>query len=96
MLPFKHNRIMLKSNPLKVFQQDQEESELNKYFNANYINSNVLSSGPAFIASQSPNFHSISHFWQMVWEDNVKLIVMLCPLETGDREESVNYWTVES
>ena len=32
----------------------------------------------------------------MVWEDNVKLIVMLCPLETGDREESINYWTVES
>ena len=62
-LPFKHNRIKLQENPIIEDEEETDEYELNRYFNANYINSNVYSCGPAFIASQSPNTHSISNFW---------------------------------
>ena len=82
----------MKENPLIEDNEDIEEYDVNRYFNANFINSNVYSCGPAFIASQSPNSYSISSFWQMVWESNVKLITMLCPLGTEEKEESIEYW----
>ena len=28
----------------------------------------------------------------MVWDDSVKMIVMLCPLAGADKEESNAYW----
>lgn len=28
----------------------------------------------------------------MIWENNVKLITMLCPLGTEEKEESTEYW----
>ena len=33
----------------------------------------------AFIATQAPVEYTIEKFWQMVWENKCKLIVMLCP-----------------
>jgi len=50
-LPFKHNRVILNENPLLDQEEDLDEKELNRYFNANYINSNVYPNGPAFIAA---------------------------------------------
>ena len=35
---------------------------------------------------------SIANFWQMVWDSNTKMIVMLCPLVGKDKEESNAYW----
>lgn len=95
-LPFKHSRVKLKENPKLGKVEDSEEYELNRYCSANYINSNVYSTGPAFIASQSPKNETVSHFWQMVWENEIKLITMLCPLSSGEKEESVEYWKISA
>ena len=30
----------------------------------------------------------------MVWENNIKLITMLCPLGSEEKEESLEYWKI--
>lgn len=34
----------------------------------------------AFIATQAPVESTVEKFWQMVWENNTRLIIMLCPI----------------
>ncbi len=40
-LTFKHNRVELKNTPFFLSEEDLEENELEKYYNASEINSNV-------------------------------------------------------
>jgi len=36
---------------------------------------------------------SFANFWQMVWENDIHLIVMLCPIKgLLGAEESCRYW----
>ena len=44
------------------------------YINANYVPGY---SGVRFICAQGPLPHTAKHFWQMVWEQNASLIVMV-------------------
>lgn len=47
----------------------------------------------SLIASQGPVEKSIIKFWQMIWENKVGLIAMLCPLiGPKEKEECTNYW----
>jgi len=70
--------------------------ELNFYVNANYINTFVRGSGEkVFIATQAPIDYTLERFWQMIWEQNCKMIIMLCPLIGPKKEESINYWVAE-
>jgi len=75
------------------------DERLLTYFNASYINSLVrldpTTASKPFIASMSPSQHSVAHFWQMIWDNAVKLIIMLCPLKGVKQEESNAYWTAE-
>ena len=101
-LPFKHNQLTLKEDAYEINKaatHDQNENEhiepaLRTYINASLINSLVRGVPPAFIASQGPSESTISRFWQMVWEQKVPLIVMLCPLNSANskKEESACYW----
>jgi protein tyrosine phosphatase len=50
--------------------------DLNKYINASWINS--ATKERAFIAAQAPNVNMIPAFWQMIIEQKVSLIVMIC------------------
>ena len=61
----------------------------NNYINASYID---LPSKKFFIATQGPLPHTIDHFWEMIWENDVKYIVMLCELKEGGREKCAEYW----
>jgi len=64
--------------------------------NANYINTLIRGYGEkAFIATQAPVDYTIEKFWQMVWEQNSLIIVMLCPLCGSSKEESSKYWVVD-
>ena len=39
-----------------------------------------------------PNSHSKAHFWQMIWDNKVDIIIMLCPSSNQSLEESIDYW----
>lgn len=46
-----------------------------------------------YIATQGPLEESISHFWQMVWNHRVPLIIMLANIqEEGRRRKCEPYW----
>jgi len=62
--------------------QDQtgdEEKALISYINANYINGLVRNfSEKSFIACTAPIPKTLCKFWQMIWENQVPLVMMLC------------------
>eukprot|EP00347_Sterkiella_histriomuscorum_P012601 403367944 len=97
-LPFSHSRVVLKNQPT-IIPSDigiGYNEDLNFYINANYINSFVRGSGEkAFIATQAPIDYTLERFWQMIWEQNTKLIIMLCPLKGPKKEEAICYWVNE-
>lgn len=79
------------SEPL--FSETEEEKELRQYINANYINGLVRNfSEKSFIACQAPLEKTYTKFWQMIWENKVNLIIMVCPLKGPKREEATCYW----
>lgn len=62
------------------------------YVNASKINSCVRKNGVAYIAAQLPSQHSVGHFWQMIWEGNIELIIMI----VKDIDEECPYWSEQS
>jgi len=46
----------------------------------------------AFLACQSPTDEAVPNFWQMIFEANVKTVVMLCPCMGARKVESNAYW----
>lgn len=85
------------NNDEKVVQQKYIDS----YMNANYINGLVRGfSDKSVIAAMAPKEKTLCKFWQMIWQNKVNLIVMLCPFYKGEqevkgmgsREECINYW----
>ncbi|XP_059134087.1 receptor-type tyrosine-protein phosphatase-like N isoform X2 [Peromyscus eremicus] len=84
-LPYDHARIKLKaeSNPSR----------------SDYINASPIIEHdprmPAYIATQGPLSHTISDFWQMVWESGCTVIVMLTPLVEDGVKQCDRYWPDE-
>jgi protein tyrosine phosphatase len=69
----------------------QERQIENTYINASYISSAY--NKRAFVAMQSPlSGLNTVQFWTMMWQKKISNIVMLCPCQTADREESTAYW----
>ena len=46
----------------------------------------------AYIATQGPLPHTVNDFWRMVWEQEVKCIVMLC--KTEEKHEVSNHYII--
>jgi len=60
------------------------------YFNASYVLDETA------IASQGPKENEVHDFWQMIWEKDCSLIVMLTNLYEDDKEKCALYWTEEA
>ncbi|XP_073503443.1 receptor-type tyrosine-protein phosphatase-like N isoform X2 [Phyllobates terribilis] len=84
-VPYDHARIKLRSD--------------NNPSRSDYINASPIIEHdprmPAYIATQGPLSHTISDFWQMVWENGCTVIVMLSPLVEDGVKQCDRYWPDE-
>ncbi|XP_034035215.1 receptor-type tyrosine-protein phosphatase-like N [Thalassophryne amazonica] len=83
--PYDHSRVKLKA-------------ELNPS-RSDYINASTIIEHdprmPAYIATQGPLSHTISDFWQMVWENGCTVIVMMTALVEDGEKQCDRYWPDE-
>ncbi|XP_016894028.1 receptor-type tyrosine-protein phosphatase-like N isoform X2 [Cynoglossus semilaevis] len=83
-VPYDHSRVKLKEiNPSR----------------SDYINASTIIEHdprmPAYIATQGPLSHTISDFWQMVWENGCTVIVMMTALVEDGEKQCDRYWPDE-
>ncbi|XP_050675741.1 tyrosine-protein phosphatase non-receptor type 4 isoform X3 [Leptidea sinapis] len=80
--PYDTTRVILKNGPT------------GDYINASYINMEIPSSDLVltYIATQGPLASTMGDFWQMVWESESSLIVMLTVLAERGRAKCHQYW----
>uniref|UniRef100_A0A3B4Y4T7 protein-tyrosine-phosphatase n=1 Tax=Seriola lalandi dorsalis TaxID=1841481 RepID=A0A3B4Y4T7_SERLL len=71
-LPNPHSRVILKSKSCNDL--------LSSYINANYIRG-YLGDEKAFIATQGPMVNTVNDFWQMAWQEESPVIVMITKLK---------------
>ncbi|XP_068995467.1 receptor-type tyrosine-protein phosphatase R [Embiotoca jacksoni] len=81
-LPNPHSRVILKSRSCNDL--------LSSYINANYIRG-YLGDNKAFIATQGPMVNTVNDFWQMAWQEEAPVIVMITKLKEKN-EKCVLYW----
>ncbi|NWT91305.1 PTPRR phosphatase, partial [Urocynchramus pylzowi] len=79
-------------NPLsRVYLKPKNPSDsLSTYINANYIRG-YGGKEKAFIATQGPMINTVNDFWQMVWQEDSPVIVMITKLKEK-YEKCVLYW----
>ncbi|CAM9359166.1 unnamed protein product [Lampetra fluviatilis] len=82
-LPFEHSRVKL------AIQLPAVNSD---YINANFIKG--VSNPRAYIATQGPLPHTLVDFWSMLWEHNVKVIVMACQEVEMGRKKCERYYAL--
>ncbi|XP_053323226.1 tyrosine-protein phosphatase non-receptor type 3 isoform X2 [Spea bombifrons] len=79
-LPYDTTRVVLEGNE--------------DYINASYVNMEIPSSNIVnkYVATQGPLPHTCAHFWQMVWDNKLSLIIMLTTLTERGRTKCQQYW----
>ncbi|KAL5481987.1 hypothetical protein EMCRGX_G022265 [Ephydatia muelleri] len=81
-LPYDHTRV-------KLSVPDNETG-------TDYINASFIRDGdptrPRYIVTQGPLVNTVSDFWQMVWEQDVSVIVMLTTLSEMGMAQCSQYW----
>ncbi|XP_064154889.1 tyrosine-protein phosphatase non-receptor type 22 isoform X1 [Anguilla rostrata] len=80
-MPFDHTRVKLS------FITSDTDTD---YINASFIKGALQQR--AYIATQGPLPHTVQDFWRMIWEYNVKIIVMACREFEMGRKKCERYW----
>eukprot|EP00055_Hartaetosiga_balthica_P004278 m.10953 g.10953 ORF g.10953 m.10953 type:complete len:537 (+) comp3753_c0_seq1:82-1692(+) len=62
------------------------------YINACFVDGQVPNSKKRYIASQGCMPATLGHFWQMIWEQNVYLVVMTTNEYENGRHKCSRYW----
>ncbi|XP_074927382.1 tyrosine-protein phosphatase non-receptor type 6 isoform X4 [Chelonoidis abingdonii] len=89
-LPFDHSRVILQGRDPNIPGAD--------YINANYIKNQLISPDEftkTYIASQGCLDATINDFWQMVWQETSRIIVMTTREVEKGRNKCVPYWPEE-
>ncbi|XP_056130938.1 receptor-type tyrosine-protein phosphatase beta-like [Lampris incognitus] len=83
-LPYDHCRVRLSL---------QESRPYSDYINASFVPGG--GSERDFICTQGPLHNTTADFWRMVWEQNVRIIVMVTALRHKDTVLCDQYWPLE-
>ncbi|XP_039194710.1 tyrosine-protein phosphatase non-receptor type 6 isoform X3 [Crotalus tigris] len=86
-LPFDHSRVILQDRDVNIPGSD--------YINANYIKNELISPeecSKTYIASQGCLEATINDFWQMIWQENSRIIMMTTREVEKGRNKCVPYW----
>ncbi|XP_031708594.1 tyrosine-protein phosphatase non-receptor type 6 isoform X2 [Anarrhichthys ocellatus] len=85
-LPFNDTRVSLQDRDPDVVGSD--------YINANYVTNKLWESGDQkrYIATQGCLATTVNDFWQMVWQENTRVIVMTTREVEKGRNKCVPYW----
>jgi protein tyrosine phosphatase len=75
-----HNRVLL----------NDSEIILQNYINASYINGPLDEDKNMFIATQGPLHNTIEQFWTLLFNKNIKLVIMLSKLSENGRVFDIN------
>eukprot|EP00035_Acanthoeca_spectabilis_P021111 m.436396 g.436396 ORF g.436396 m.436396 type:complete len:381 (-) comp17968_c0_seq1:174-1316(-) len=67
-----------------------EGDETSDFINANFVSG--YNWPKRYIASQGPMPKTMGDFWRMIWEQEVRCIVMTTGLEEGGRKKCDRYW----
>ncbi|VDN06195.1 unnamed protein product [Thelazia callipaeda] len=62
----------------------------NDFIHANWVKHDMLSN--VFICTQAPMDNTTNDFWRMIWQENVRYIIMLCKCIEKKREKCFAYW----
>eukprot|EP00794_Sanderia_malayensis_P014896 gene14896-16442_t len=81
-LPFDHTRVKLRNAEPGIVGSD--------YINANYIEDDVT--GKFYIASQGCMKSIVVDFWQMIYQENSRIIIMLTNEVEKGKIKCVRYW----
>lgn len=84
-LTYGKSRVILKHGV-----EQSDDKAVADYINACYVNSPLGSK--KIIASQGPKPETTEHFWQMIVENNVSLIVSTCQLKENGRAKCNQFW----
>lgn len=79
--PYDHSRVIL---------EDTWDDGDNDYINANFIKD--FNGQRMYIAAQGPKNNTITDFWRMIWQENVKFIVMLTNIVENGKNKCTQYW----
>ncbi|XP_071289233.1 tyrosine-protein phosphatase non-receptor type 6 isoform X2 [Agelaius tricolor] len=86
-LPFDHSRVILQGRDPNIPGSD--------YINANYVKNTLISPDECtktYIASQGCLDATVNDLWQMVWQENTRIIVMTTREVEKGRNKCVPYW----
>jgi protein tyrosine phosphatase/rhodanese-related sulfurtransferase len=78
--PFEHSRVKL---------EDVTRNGCD-YFNANYVKASL--SHKRYISTQAPIPATFNDFWNVVWQQDVRVVVMLTAEQEGAQVKAHNYW----
>lgn len=69
-----------------VFEHSRVKLDTVGYINANFLLDHE------YIATQAPFPSTIPHFWSMIWQESISLIIMLTPINEDGQEKAHRYW----